>query len=170
MSTPPHAADSPPPEAAAAEPQARPKFSRRPASFSRPAPTELLPSDAIGTEPSLPPFRPVHAAPAAWQEDARFGIVMLLILLLVNVLLVYGLAHLPDRPRGTDIADVTPKASSMPQEMAGDHGSVTLYSQPEAEQQTIDQLDLRSHDGGPLSVSPQDIPAPTARALDKDDE
>ena len=164
----------------AAETAARPKFSRRPASFSRasaPAPAStvsdvptFITPEAAPLAPLAPKFKPIVPPERhAWQEDARFGIAMLLIVLLVNVLLVSLLRHLPDRAQDSPVTTIA-KAPTMPQQIGEDGSGVTLYSQPEAERQTIEQLDLRNHDGGELSVSPQDIPAPTARALDKDDE
>ncbi len=156
-----------------AEPAARPKFSRRPASFSRadmppalpepgPMPTDI-PAIARRVEKNEP-------SGAAWQEDTRFGIAMLLLVLIVNVLLVYGLAHLPGGRHELAATEMPAKESPMPPVADDAESGVTLYSQPEAEQRTIEQLDLRNHDGGTLSVSPQDIPAPTARALDDKDE
>lgn len=153
----------------------RPKFSRRPASFSRPQPGggSVAPAtDEVLLTPSVPvtpaTVRPVVPTPTPWQEDARFGVAMLVLVLLVNLALVYGLPLLPSGQYPSEgPKQAIAKAPTMPDAM-GRRGGVTLYSQPEEERRTIYLLDLRNtSEQNTLSVSPHDIPAPTARALDE---
>lgn len=156
----------------------RPKFSRRPASFSRatvPSAPVAVPVESA-SEPASPlPNRATkHQLPATiattetpWQEDARFGIVMLVLILLVNLALVYGLPLLPASSAQDGPTQVAAKAPTMPNAINRRTNDVTLYSQPEEERRTIYLLDLHSTSDA-LSVSPMDIPPPTARALDSE--
>ena len=170
---------------AAGEAIARPKFSRRPASFSRatassapiaaPAPTvPPAPTDTTPLKETALALRP-PAAPTttAWQEDARFGVVMLLLVLVVNLALIYGLPLLTvSTPHTPAIPLVTQtKAPSMPDAVGRTGAGVTLYSQPETERRTSFLFDLHNaSDQDTLSVSPYDVPVPTARALDSDEQ
>ncbi len=164
---------------AAGEHAPRPKFSRRPASFSRPAPgagpiaapaAAPIPTSTDALEPlaATQPNRVPTLVTNAWQEDARFGVVMLVLVLLVNLALVYGLPLLPhgNVVRGND--QITFKAPTMSDAVGRTPASVTLYSQPEEERRTIYMLDLHNtaSQQGVLSVSPNDTPPPIARALD----
>lgn len=157
----------------AGEPASRPKFSRRPASFSRP-PSEDGPVAVPAASEKLPV--PVPAAAAAsttphgtpWQEDARFGIALLIVVVIINTALVWGLPLLPDHTVRSGPTQVTAKAPTMPDAIGREEGHVTLYSQPEEERRTIYLLDLRNtSEQNTLSVSPYDIPAPRARAIER---
>lgn len=162
---------------AAGETIARPKLSRRPASFSRPAPdtaplatSALMPLEPLPLAAASAPVRPASpAAPTAWQEDARFGIAMLLLVALVNIALVYSLPLLPHTEATVQPSQVAAKAPSMPEAVGRGPDGVTLYSQPVEERRTWQQFDLRRTrtEQNTLSVSPSDFPAPTARALDR---
>lgn len=157
----------------AVEGAVRPKFSRRPASFSRTAVAEELTSEKIDATPMHAPARgkrPVlNFTP--WQEDARFGIVLLVLIALVNMALVYGLPLLPQEALSSSPTQVEAKAPSMPRVTGNSGDTVTLYSQPDRERRTIYLLDLRNtaSEQNALSVSPHDIPPPVARALDDED-
>lgn len=175
-SNPPPPVTGPTPGDPAGDASVRPKFSRRPASFSRGTPQAepLAPAAAAAPADTVPAFLPalVPAAPAerVWQEDARFGAVMLVLVLLVNIALVYGLPLLPVTLASSGPTQVTAKSPTMPDAIgrANPGSSVTLYSQPAEERRTIYLLDLRntSSEQDRLSVSPYDTPPPEARALD----
>lgn len=105
VSTPPSAADETPPQDAAA-PQVKPKILRRPAQFSSPA----APSHDSAT-PDLrlnaPPLASQHATtslPRPWQDDPRFAIALLAIIIIVNVALSLWLSP---RSPSSSIADTT---------------------------------------------------------------
>lgn len=106
---------------------ARPKVMRRPAQFSKAAPP------AMADTPHLPiPVAPEPPAPRAmrshpWQEDGRFGLALVAILLAVNLALMLWLPHLVPAPATTApqnpvvILGAAPAVTSQP---------VTLYAQP----------------------------------------
>jgi hypothetical protein len=156
-------------------PHVRPKFSRRPVSFSRTSPHQTdVPLLEPTSEPlqlarpsSLPAMREPHLS---WQEDARFGVVMLVLVVLVNIALMVGLPLLPASEPNILPMQVNAKAPSMPVAVGKPSSEVTIYSQPDEERRTIYMLDLQNTSSQQLSVSPYDTPAPTARALDDADE
>jgi len=92
--------------------------------------------------------------------------------LLVNLALIYGLPLLPSSTDTSASAQTITKAPTMPYAVGRAPANVTLYSQPEGERRTIFQLNLRTNNSGinALSVSPNDTPAPVARALDEQGE
>lgn len=147
---------------------ARPKFARRPASFSRSEPDAEAPLPPalpkIAAAPKLPAIPPSH--PHAWQEDARFGIVMLLLVLLVNLALAYGLPYQPAARIVTEPTQVEAKAPAMPSAIGHERNRVTTYAQPDGERRTIRQLDLREADLPDDSVT-VDTPAPVAKPLEE---
>lgn len=122
------------PAFAASGAPARPKVMRRPNQFAaaRPAaPVTDMPSPAPTTamETALPvPTAAANEAPAStpWQDDARFGAVLVLVLLAVNAALLVALPYLnhgaPAAAAGTAIAagsaDTAPAAP------------ITLYTKP----------------------------------------
>lgn len=130
----------------APETTARPKFSRRPASFSRPAadPAPAAPATPAPL-PLVPEDTPALATPGAlvlrapsimarpWQEDVRFGVVMVLLVVLVNLALFYGLKYLP-LPTLRTPPTIGFIGGSLYERMEPAHGRVTLYA-PEAAQQ-----------------------------------
>lgn len=154
---------------APAENTSRPKFARRPASFAResgqspppPAETRILPITATEARATELPTTP-------WQEDTRFGIVLLVLIAIVNAALVYGLPLLKHHETIATEQAAT-KSPTMPNALNRD-GNVTLYAQPEHERRTIYLLDLRNTKGeeNALGTSPDDMPVPTARALDQE--
>lgn len=150
----------------AGEPLARPKVMRRPASFTRPSPAVATPSPAaMAPAPPLTadlrvsaPEQPLAAAPATqltnrpWQEDARFGLVLALILLVLNAALFWSLPKL---------RSATPSASA-PQEQATSPAPVaspvvTVYTHPAAPAPyTPEGVDDAARDAG-LAVQPYHI-------------
>lgn len=155
----------------------RPKFSRRPASFSRAAPpaaamAEPAPAQAAHSSTDLVlrpepiPASTAHRPETAWQEDARFGVAMLVLVLLVNLALIYGLPLLP-RPSPASPTEQVVKIPTMPDAMGSTPAGVTLYSQPAEERRTVFDLHQSGGEQNALSVSPDDIPAPQARPLSR---
>lgn len=175
-------------EQAADEITARPKFSRRPASFSStatrsaepapaPAPSEAPLALALPPAPAAPSTALALHAPAgltitrAWQEDARFGMVMLGLVVVLNLTLAYTLSLLPhQQPENpTGLVRTNAKAPTMPEAVSRPGSGVVLYAQPESERRTPHFFNLHyQNDNGTLSTSADDMPVPTARALDDD--
>jgi hypothetical protein len=114
---------------------ARPKVMRRPSHFSSiPESTPTLPkprelpgfrrmSKFESLEASLALPVPVTAVSQNWQEDLRFGVVMLAIVLLVNVGLMVGLPYIH---RSTPVMPSADHLSLLP--VPASEGNVTLYS------------------------------------------
>lgn len=93
VSSPPAATDESAPRVALV-PQVKPKILRRPAQFSSPA-TPLSPSHTpdlrIDTSQAMPQQAAI-ALPRPWQDDPRFAIALLAIIITVNVALILWLA------------------------------------------------------------------------------
>lgn len=173
-------------EQAADETTARPKFSRRPASFSSTAPRSAEPAPASGEAPLALALPPAPAAPStalalhapagltitrAWQEDARFGMVMLGLVVVLNLTLAYALSLLPHQQpeHPTGLVQTNAKAPTMPEAVSRPGSGVVLYAQPESERRTPHFFNLHHQNAGStLSTSSEDMPVPTARALDDD--
>lgn len=166
-----------PPTSAASEPQARPKVLRRPAQFSRKA--DPLVSDAAPiSTPAAPSLSPVPVSTArsivkfapGWQDDGRFGVAIIFCLVLFNVVLAFTLSHTPRETVSSGPSTVTlMNNASMPSAVRhGPDSGVTVYSEPRTpgEGSSMDLEEL-SDEHNDFSVSPNDIPAPTARALDE---
>ena len=98
-----------------AEPAARPKVMRRPSHFSSNAPAPSLLEDRADHSPNLAelPALPVAvAAPPlkAWQDDIRFGMVMVTLVTLANLALMLWLPHIQHLPTAKNAAPI-PHAS-----------------------------------------------------------
>ena len=151
----------------------RPKFSRRPASFAI-APTGEKAEQHLprGFAPSMPPSKMPAAimTTVAWQEDIRFGIVLVLLLLVLNIMLGMAMPLLPALQVGNDSNESIAAMGQMPQAVRG-HVSVaspvTFYAQPAEKKSPEDSPD---EDAAPenLSTSVDDFPAPIAKPLDSD--
>ncbi len=105
------------------ESQPRPKVMRRPAHFSAvpvvvekdapaattPAPNVPAPlaDELLRTEPTPPPLPPSHAL-RSWQDDARFGVAMLFIVLVVNLGLMLWLPQLQPSTATMAMQNTTP--------------------------------------------------------------
>ncbi len=124
---------------------ARPKVMRRPAQFTdmRPAPSVapsiVMPApSAIDENEDLSQHTtaaPATAATAAstnkpWQDDVRFGIAMLTIVVLVNIALMLWLPNM--RPVTIPAADVEKETTAGAVTTPPDH-SLTFYTKPGAE-------------------------------------
>lgn len=119
---------------------ARPKVMRRPAHFSAPQPeapvtqpTRAMPlrqqlaDELLIKDIALPPV--AATAPARhWQDDARFGVVLLATVLMVNLILSLWLPHL--KPVSTPAARDVMAPLSQPGAKQSD-GLNFYYSQPE---------------------------------------
>lgn len=159
----------PPPVTHEAPP--RPKVMRRPAQFSRARPAQPAAELVPQPQEPAPAALPAAAKPRAWQEDGRFGLILITTLAIVNLLLVQLLSFLPaatsrnENTTGTILFGV----SAMPQAVKQDTSDITVYADPRAEGRLATEFDLNRLDPtqNELSVSPKDIPAPRARALDK---
>lgn len=109
VATPPAAADESAPRVALA-PQVKPKILRRPAQFSSPASAPLAsntPDLRIDTSQAMPQQTTANT-PRPWQDDPRFAIALLTIVIAVNVALSFWLA--PSTPAPTN-ADTTVTSS-----------------------------------------------------------
>ncbi len=150
---------------------ARPKVLRRPAQFSG----SRLPALREQPAPAPQAAPPVPRVGRAWQDDVRFGLALIISLIVLNVLMILLVPHLPHRK---DM--LTEKENSgalfgnaaMPQPVSGGTPSdVTVYAEPHADESgrqfDLNQVDPAQND---LSVSPKDTPAPTARPLATDDQ
>jgi hypothetical protein len=135
------------PEAAASSQplrDARPKVMRRPAQFSSsrspaispnaPVTRAINPQDTrIESAPS-PQLSPPAPAAKLWQDDARFGIAMLTIVVLVNLALILWLPHM--RTPSVPTVPVIP-VMTLPTPVESSIGEVepspplTLYTKPE---------------------------------------
>ena len=144
----------------------RPKFSRRPASFSPAEVREELPARVVRMQPEKPkPSVAVTATP--WQEDIRFGLALVALLLLANLGIIYLMPLLNVREPRESIRDTTVTSESVPHS-AGDDSGVTVYAQPEEERSIPQQLNLQNASGAQneLSTSPHQFPPPVAQPMD----
>ncbi len=140
---------------------------RRPPQFSR----AMVPATKPLQQIIVPARKPAEPSRRAWQEDGRFGAVLIVSVTLVNFILILLVGQLPvmmpvDESTSTPSSDTTimPSATTNTED-----GDITLYADPEVEARLDHQFDLNHLDPrrNELSISPQDIPAPEARALDK---
>lgn len=88
------------PARTAPESQAKPKVMRRPSQFSSATPAKIQAPTPV-VEPMLfAPLTPAQPAvttihePSPWQNDGRFALALLVIVLVVNVTLYYALRQL----------------------------------------------------------------------------
>lgn len=112
---------------------ARPKLLRRPAQFS--APTDAPGSTEIVLHPTLSLPTPIESTPApparSWQDDGRFGFLMLAIVLVTNLVLMAWLPHL-HQPTKATAASVGTVNSIMPTATGGNTPApaITTYARP----------------------------------------
>lgn len=110
VSTSPAAADEPAPRGAPA-PQVKPKIMRRPAQFSTPTLTTANTStpDLHLDAPQPVPQHLAAPMPRPWQDDPRFAIALLAIVIIVNVALSLWLSPSSTAP---SIADTTRESAN----------------------------------------------------------
>ena len=124
----------------AAEPPVRPKVMRRPSHFSSkdaPAPhTPAFLSEKHDSTPDLSqpapsmPVVPYTPTAKAWQDDARFGAVMLAVVVLVNVGLMLWLPHIRPTPSVVQGALITREIENETVQPDVPASPVTLYTKP----------------------------------------
>jgi len=118
----------------------RPKVMRRPANFSaatasRPMPFEPLPADLLPTPPT-------HAAARSWQDDGRFGLAMLVVVMMVNLLLTLAFSS-PQAAKEVETTII--QSSGDPRAHATtvtESSPVTIYAQPVAQPAAVQLLDF----------------------------
>ena len=147
----------------------RPKIMRRPATFAAPAAKDVPPT-ASPITPAAPPQSTTANARLLWHEDARFGLMLILALLMLNMLLGVLIPYLPIATRGEEKSAgvVLFGSAAMPNAVRQDAARVSSYTDPQSGQRLQGQFDLNQVDPqqNALSVSPRDTPPPRARSLD----
>lgn len=92
----------------APEGAARPKVMRRPAHFAGSAPetSNVVPMAVMRVEPLIPETTPalIPAVTHSWQDDGRFGIALIALLLLINSTAILWLST---KPQITPAASIT---------------------------------------------------------------
>jgi hypothetical protein len=143
---------------------ARPKLLRRPPQFSEipeklPAPTES--AFQLQTVPA-----PAESLPAAhpWQDDARFGMVMLVVVIVVNLALMAWLPHL-GRVDNISASPIAIQNSAMPASTIAVNPQITTYSRTDM----ADRPPVISHavDLQPSSNNEFDAPIQHRHLLDE---
>lgn len=118
----------------------RPKVMRRPSHFSQKGPA-LTNEPAFLTEkhddaldlsqpPASVPMLALTPAAKAWQDDARFGAVMLAVVVIVNVALMLWLPHIRPIPNKLPDALVTSETAVPTVQPDEPLSPVTLYTKP----------------------------------------
>lgn len=153
----------------------RPKVLRRPAQFSRKsAPVVAVPDTTplVVSTPRVAKQAPVSTA-TAWQEDGRFGVMLIVVVALINLLLslLLPLIGKPQHAGNTLRTTTINSNASMPSAMStGQPSGVTVYSDPtDAAARDGMDIDQLPEDYNEFTTSPKDMPAPTARRVDEDD-
>jgi hypothetical protein len=148
----------------------RPKFSRRPVEFTAPSDQRDASASRIADAlASVPPDLSGSMNMLMWQEDIRFGISLVLLLLGFNGLLIVAMPLLPRmHVDNMTTESIAATGRNMPKPVSGwSHGKapVTFYTTPE---QKKSFSDLPYEDAMPsgLSVSPDMFPVPIAKPLD----
>lgn len=163
------------PTANATETAARPKVLRRPTQFSHKAAPPPAPAISLPPLPAAPPAARPATLPTvigtSWQEDGRFGALLILIVLLVNVLLAFTLPYLGHPVQVEAASKVTlSNSNAMPSAVSSGTTPITVYSEPKALDDTENSMDLNTlpEEHNSFTTSPDDVPAPAARALELD--
>lgn len=162
---------------------ARPKVLRRPQQFSRKSDANggvadkplSATEDAPLTERSpgrrasdIAARAPVRAEPG-WQEDSRFGMALILVVAVINLVLALLLPLMhkpaPERAPNTTMLGGT---AAMPAPKTDRKSRVTVYTEPSNEGDRMDLNALDDEYNG-FSTSPSDMPAPTARSIESDE-
>lgn len=116
-----------------AETGARPKVMRRPTHFSSLPEPEATPVAAMAAEsntrlaPIEPTFLPVPTTTHAWQDDLRFGAVMVVLVMLVNIGLISWLPHLRPSENRVTMPNRTVMSNAMGIEANQNGEGVTFY-------------------------------------------
>ena len=147
----------------------RPKIMRRPATFSSTAHSNPLPFELLKISPIVEHVASSHLRP--WQDDGRFGMTLLVIVVVINLVLALAIPT-PQRINAAfeeKVTVFTESGNFMPAANTEGHASVTTYAQPEDSQRSGPFFDLRQMPTtqNTFEISPNDIPAPNAQALDQ---
>lgn len=175
----------PPPTAPAGSPPAKPKVLKRPAQFSRtsaPMPQPSTNLDETADERRAAERRSTDRRAGAkaltirlpslpWQEDGRFGMILILTIAAINVVLALALTRQQAPTMLQHSApDISLRANnvSMPAMNRNSDSAVTVYSEPgtleeSARTMTLDALSKNDND---FSIPADQSPPPVARALD----
>lgn len=150
---------------ALAEPVIRPKVMRRPAQFAgEQANNEPMPEDISEARLPIPYQSPVRY----WQEDARFGLALVAMVVVTNILLMVCLPLLTPHKMSsmTDIA-ATEHATPATNETA--RGAITIYTQPG---NISNNSSLTAHRSlvPLLTITPSEMPIPRAKPLEGNSE
>ena len=159
-----------PPTAPHEEASAKPKVLRRPAQFSRKAALPVEPAAPHLADIPVPAMAPrSHAATPAtphWQEDGRFGMTMVAVVLVVNVLLSLLLPLVNPHVRLEAPATMRlNNNAAMPATHRNPQQAVRVYTEPNHQQGDGWDLNSLAEDYNEFTTSPSDMPAPIAREL-----
>lgn len=113
-----------------AEMTARPKVLRRPSQFSTPVNTPAAQPVNLPVPVLQSTEQPAGIRSSPWQEDGRFGLALVLILLVVNLALMLWLPHLRQPPAATDFSALAAPTEQATLTRRTETQPVTLYSQP----------------------------------------
>ena len=118
----------------------RPKVMRRPAQFSAPIPVSTGPSAPVAPPKLRPGFRtlsapilevsvpaPISQFAPVWQEDTRFGLLMLVVVIAINAGLAWWLPQLHISPTSAVASSVTPLPTPASAAQIAPLANVTLY-------------------------------------------
>ena len=144
------------------EPAARPKVMRRPTQFFTLDEAVLQPLPLVHSEesvnltatPTLPTSLTTRQNALAWQEDARFGVVMLTLVVAINIALMLWLPTLKNHHREASPPLITSDANMST--VQPDHritAPVTLYSKSAPAAETAAE-DASTEDASPLLAPP----------------
>lgn len=166
-----------PPTAPHEETSAKPKVLRRPAQFSRKGaatpeqPAPHLAEAALPTMPHVSPRMPTASVTSPhWQEDGRFGMTMVAVVLAVNVLLSLLLPLVNPHVRLEAPATMRlNNNAAMPATHRNPQQSVRVYTEPNHQQGDGWDLNSLAEDYNEFTTSPSEMPAPTARELNVDE-
>ena len=155
--------------ASSADMISRPKIMRRPATFSAAAHNNPLPFELLKISPVVEHVASTHLRP--WQDDGRFGMTLLAIVVVINLVLALAIPT-PQRSNTAfeeKVTVITESGNFMPAANTAAHAPVTTYAQPEDSRRSGQFFDLQqmSPTQNVLDVSPHDVPAPNAQALDQ---
>lgn len=115
------------PQTDAAILHAHPKIARRPANWKRPI-QEIDPS---GEKPTAAPISIISSHAKAWQDDPTFGIWLLAIVFILNIMLI-ALADSPETPKrepSVMIQQVT-RESVLPTPRTSEKNNVRMFANP----------------------------------------
>jgi hypothetical protein len=158
--------------AGADEPAARPKVLRRPSQFSHvPAtPAEAPPEQQLPA--LLPNARPAPAATVShgWQEDSRFGLLLIAVLVVVNgaLALLLPLLPAPDFHSEPNTLQQNTQATMPSSHAKATKEPITIYAEPRT--RTRDDgmsLDSLPSDYNIFETEPATLPVPRARSIDE---